>query len=591
LDEALAALEQSRRVLLIPISGEKRYIAAEDAARYRDALGVPLPQGLPEAFTEPVANPTLELVRRYARTHGPFTIQELLLRLSLPRSAAENELKKLQSEGKLLEGEFRPGGIHREWCDAEVLRAIRRKSLARLRKEVEPVEQQVFARMLTHWEGLLHPRSGLDALLDAIENLQGAALPASILENEILSARVREYSPADLDTLIAAGEVVWCGVESLGERDGRIVLFLADHLAQLWRVRDPATSDLSDREQRIIDVLQAKGALFFAAIHEAAGGGYPGETQQAIWDLVWKGLITSDTFHALRSFTYKEPSRKRQAGDGAAPGSLAISARGFRSRRTDSLMGQGRWSLVSSRVSGQVSATQFAAATAQQLLVRYGVLTREAAMAENLPGGFSTVYPVLKEMEESGRVRRGLFIAGLGATQFAMPAALDLVRSLRDTPERSEVVHLAATDPANPYGTVLRWPTLETEEANVAESTTERMLARAVGASVILVNGALTAYLRRRNPEVLVFLPSDEPERSAVTRALAENLAQIALALQKQKKGLLIGSINGVSAGRHFMASFLEKAGFVPTAMGFQMRRTDRVLTAESLPAPDQQPA
>jgi ATP-dependent helicase Lhr and Lhr-like helicase len=225
------------------------------------------------------------------------------------------------------------------------------------------------------------------------------------------------------------------------------------------------------------------------------------------------------------------------------------------------------------------------------LLIRNGVVTREAAMAENLPGGFSTIYPVLKEMEESGRIRRGLFIAGLGATQFAMPAALDLVRSLRDTPERAEVVHLAATDPANPYGTVLKWPTLESEEVNVSESTTERMLARAVGASVVLVNGALAAYLRRRNPELLVFLPPDEPERSAVARALAERLAQIALALQKQKKGLLIGSINGISAGRHFLAPFLEKAGFVATAMGFQMRRKDPAVIAESASTPDQRPA
>jgi ATP-dependent Lhr-like helicase len=242
-------------------------------------------------------------------------------------------------------------------------------------------------------------------------------------------------------------------------------------------------------------------------------------------------------------------------------------------------------------MSGQVSSTQFAAATAQQLLIRNGVLTREAVMAENLPGGFSTVYPVLKEMEESGRVRRGLFIAGLGATQFAMPAALDLVRSLRDTPERAEVVHVAAPDPANPYGTVLKWPTLETEESNVAESTTERMLARAVGASVILVNGSLVAYLRRRNPEVLVFLPGDEPERSTVASALALKLAQIAVNLQKQKKGLLVGSINGIGASRHFMASFLEKAGFVSTAMGFQMRRTNPTAAAESLPTSDQQPA
>ncbi len=586
LDEVLQALTQARRMIAVPIRGQSRYIAAEDAARYRDALGVPLPLGLPEAFTQPVDHPSEGLIRRYARTHGPFTTEDVMARFGFSRNVAESVLKQLRGEGKLLEGEFRPGGMHREWCDAEVLRLVRRKSLARLRKEVEPVDQRVLARMSTHWQGLLHPRGGLDALLDAVEALQGAAVPASILEREVLPARVREYSPADLDTWIAAGEVVWCGVESLGEKDGRIALFLTDHLARLWHPREVKAEELSERAQRVLELLRERGALFFAAIHEGVGGGYPGDTQQAIWDLVWKGLITSDTFHALRAFTYKESAHKKHSSDGTAPGSLAISARGFRSRRsTAAQTGQGRWSLISSRMGEPASMTQFAAATAQQLLVRYGVLTREAAMAENIPGGFSTIYPVLKEMEESGRARRGLFVAGLGATQFAMPAALDLIRSLRDEPERAEVVHLAAADPANPYGTVLKWPALEERTQGQGgegpvEDTGGRMLARSVGASVILVNGVLAAYLRRRNPEILVFLPVDEPERSAVARATAEKLAQIAIDLQKQKKGLLIGSINGVAAREHFLTSFLERAGFVATALGLQMRRREPVESA-----------
>ena len=267
-------LVRSRRLLELRIAGERRLIAAEDAARYRDALGTPLPPGLAAAFLETVAHPVLELVRRYARTHGPFTSREVAERFGLDGAAVESELRQLAQEGRILEGGFRPGGLHREWCDAEMLRLIRRKSLARLRREVEPVEQHTLARFLTHWQGLLAPRhsghGNLDGLLDAIESLQGAPLPASLVESSILPARIAEYAPAGLDTLIAAGEVAWAGVEPMGERDGRIALFLADKLPLLAQQR-PQLEPLTERENQLIAVLESTGASFFDALHHARG--------------------------------------------------------------------------------------------------------------------------------------------------------------------------------------------------------------------------------------------------------------------------------------------------------------------------------
>ncbi|MDR3389055.1 MAG: ATP-dependent helicase, partial [Rudaea sp.] len=282
-------LIRSRRLLELRIAGERRLIAAEDAARYRDGLGIPLPPGLAVALLEPVAHPVLELVRRYARTHGPFTLREAADRFALDAAAVENALRQLAHEGRVLEGGFRPGGLNREWCDAEILRQIRRKSLAKLRREVEPVEQYTLARFLTHWQGLLTPRRGpsLDALLDAVESLQGAPLPASLLETSILPARIADYSSAGLDTLIAAGEVAWAGVEPIGERDGRIALFLADKLPLLAQSR-PLAEPLTEREEKLLAVLESTGASFFDPLHQALGGGYPGETIEALWSLVWR---------------------------------------------------------------------------------------------------------------------------------------------------------------------------------------------------------------------------------------------------------------------------------------------------------------
>jgi len=602
---SVGALAAARRVLSIRIAGDPRLIAVEDAARFRDALGVPLPVGIPESLLQPVRDPLGDLALRYARTHAPFTAPDFAVRYGLGTAAAETVLTRLAVEGRLVEGEFRPGGTRREWTDAGVLRMLRRRSLAKLRHEIEPVDQEVLGRFATTWQGIVKRRHGADALLDAIEQLQGAPLPASILETEILPARIDVYDPADLDAVTSAGEVVWVGVEPLGERDGRVALYLADHLPRLLapRTAPPGRGldlDLSERELAILDCLRARGASFFGPLHDAVGGGYPAETVDALWNLVWQGLITNDTFHALRAFTRARAPRRKQKA--RRPD---VSA--FRSRRLAPPSAEGRWVLVQAegtrgvqpgddrslkRLAPQSGAmkgatTKWAAALTQQLLARHGVITREAVAAEAIPGGFGIVYPVLKGMEENGRIRRGYFVAGLGATQFAMPGALDLLRSMRDVPDDVEIAVLAATDPANPYGATLKWPTRKQPQGSrstqnnalpassappsaITLEDTARGPTRSVGATVILVNGALAAYLARGDRQLVTFRPEAEPDRSKVGRAVARVLIDRARTGGDAPRGMLIEEIDGTPASRHPLAPLLIEAGFISGAMGFQ---------------------
>jgi ATP-dependent Lhr-like helicase len=567
-------LVEARRAVRIALAGEHRFIPVEYAARYRDAFGVPLPPGLAEVFVERAADPLTDVVRRYARAHGPFTSHEFARRYDLQPSAVESHLRALHEQGKLLEGEFRPRGAHREWCDPEVLQQIRRKSLARLRREVEPVEQHTFARFLTRWHGVVTPRRGLDALLDIVEALQGAALLASDLERDILPARIADYRHGDLDTLIAAGEVVWVGLEPIGDRDGRLALYLTESLPLLLRPKElPGNSrPVSDRAQRVLEFLSRSGASFFASIHAAAGAGYPRETLDALWELVWSSQITNDTFHPVRTLIAsrsEERARKPLRG-GAPPGSPELLRR-IRSRTSVGAPPQGRWSLVHQRIATALTPTQWSANIAQQLLTRHGIVMRDLAVAESIPGAYNTLYPALKTMEESGWIRRGMFVAALGAAQFAMPAAVDMLRNLRNDPTTPEAVALAATDPANPYGAVLPWPRFDS--TSTQDSPEHHGMSRTSGASVILVNGQFAAFLRRRNPSIPVFLPESEPERSRFARELAKKLAELAVRRQGRRSGLLVGEINEAPAREHFLARFLEEAGFVNTTLGFQMRR------------------
>ena len=324
-----------------------------------------------------------------------------------------------------------------------------------------------------------------------------------------------------------------------------------------------------DKQHQILNTLAARGATFFSELHQAVGGGYPGETLDALWGLVWQGRITNDTFHALRAYIARKASTRTSHREHTQSN--------FRSRRTFPPSAQGRWTLIDTPAAAQPSPTTRSHATALQLLKRHGIVTRETMGLENIIGGFSAVYGVLKALEESGRVRRGYFVAGMGGAQFALPSAIDLLRSLRADrePEKPEMLSLAATDPANLYGSVLRWPA-SMEKENVEPTT--RMLARAVGARVILRNGELVGYMRRNNANLTAFLPPDEPARSHTARDLANFLAELGQQHLRgegsaRTAGMLIATVNDLRVDDHFLARFLFDAGFHSSLAGFNLRR------------------
>jgi ATP-dependent Lhr-like helicase len=343
------------------------------------------------------------------------------------------------------------------------------------------------------------------------------------------------------------------GVEPLGDRDGRIALYLTDHLPRLMAPRD-AEPELTEVESDVLQQLRQGGAAFFAPLHAALGDGFPKETVDALWSLVWKGLVTNDTLHALRAYL-RPPDRARRPARTTS----------FRSRRVVPPSAEGRWTAIAPPANR--SLTEWATALSQQLLTRHGVVTREVTSIEQIPGGFSAVYPVMRRLEETGRVRRGYFVAGLGAAQFAQPGAIDLLRAAREPAELPLVVTLAATDPANPYGALLPWPTTSTNDQTPAMRPS-----RSAGARVVLVDGQLTAWIARGDRAMLASLPPDDPDRTRVGRALAEELIKLAQRAPEGSRGWLIEEINGAPAAQDPAAAVLVAAGFAPTAMGLQLR-------------------
>jgi ATP-dependent Lhr-like helicase len=550
--EWIVALDRERRLVGFNVAGERRYAASEDAGRLRDALGVVPPRGLPHALLEPVADPLGDLVSRYARTHGPFLLTSIAARFGLGVAPVRAALERLAAADRVLEGEFSPGGRSREWCDADVLRGLKRRSLAALRKEVEPVEPAALGRFLADWHGLHRSRVGPDALLTVIEQLQGAPIPASVLEADVLPARIGKYRAADLDLLSAAGEIAWIGIEPLGPSDGRIALYLVDHLPLLSPVQEPAKGELAGQ---IRALFEQRGALFFSDI-VAETGGFPADLLAALWDLVWAGEVTNDTLAPLRSHL---------RGASRAQAKVAPRGRTFRSRRAGPPGSEGRWSLISRPAARkQVTETARRAALARALLERHGVLTREAVHAEGVVGGFSAVYEVLKAMEQAGRVRRGYFVAGLGATQFALPGADDRLRAAREPAEHPRAVTIAATDPANPYGAALAWP-----ESTSTEGPSARPQ-RAAGAHVILLDGRLLGYVGRTEKNLITFLPPEEPERGQAAQALAGALA--AVVDEERRRSLLVARVDGDEPGKSPLGPRLLAAGFTATIKGYFKR-------------------
>jgi ATP-dependent helicase Lhr and Lhr-like helicase len=639
----LAGLAAQRRLIEVRVAGQERWAAIEDAGRLRDALGVALPPGVPDAFTEPVADPLGDLVARYARSHGPFTAAAVAQRYGLGVAVTTDALRRLAAEGRVAEGEFRPGGRGTEWCETEMLRLLRRRCLAKLRREAEPVPPQVLARFLPAWQNAARAagperaraRPGPDAVYDVIEQLAGAVIPASALETLVLPGRVPGYSPALLDELTAAGEIVWSGAGGLPGGDGWLVLAPADAAPLL--LPEPGEITMTPLHDAVLAVLDGGGALFFRALADRVvtqlradsdPASSPGPTDQAvaaaIWDLVWAGRLTNDTLAPLRTVLGSGrpvadvgpaeaarvaadglaavgraggPGRPGRPGYGRGPG-RAGGAGGRRPSfgratlpsRSGPPTVSGRWSLLPQ---AEPDRTRRLHALAGTLLDRHGILIRGAVAAERVTGGFGALYPVLRAMEEAGQCRRGYFVEGLGAAQFALPGAVDRMRAmgnlgdsvpapaplppadLWETPRREPpgipasgtraasggptALVLAAADPANAYGAALPWP------ARPDETPGGHRPGRKAGALVILADGQLVLYVERGGKTLLSWT-SDPALLGPAATALAGAVRDGALGR------LTVERADGGGVYDSPLAHALEGAGFRPTPRGLRLR-------------------
>ncbi|GAA2448080.1 Lhr family ATP-dependent helicase [Streptomyces macrosporus] len=578
-------LEHARRAIRVRIAGREHWAAIEDAGRLRDALGAALPVGVPEAFTEPVPDPLGDLLSRYARTHGPFTTARAAERFGLGTAVADGALHRLAASGRLVQGEFHPSGVEQEWCEPTVLRRLRRRSLAALRQELEPVPPAALAAFLPQWQHLgAGGLRGIDGLLRAVEQLQGAPVPASALEKLVLPSRVADYHPSMLDELTTTGEVLWAGAGALPGKDGWVRLHLADTAPLLLPPAHPL--ELTTVHRAVLDALSGGYGLFFRQIAErvrAAGVEVPDpELAEAVWELAWSGRLTNDTLAPLRALLGSGRTagatahRARRSTPRGRYGSLALlssPASSAASRPTASRTGPptvaGRWSLLPER---ETDPTHRAHALARTLLDRHGVVTRGAVAAEGVEGGFSAAYRVLSVFEESGQARRGYVVEGLGAAQFAMDGAVDRLRAIataREKPEgtRPRTAVLAAADPANAYGAALPWPDPPTASAD--GSGTARAAAhkpgRKAGSLVVLVDGELILYLERGGRTLLAWR-TEGPALDAAVEALARATRQGMVGT------LTVERANGSPVLGSPLGRALETAGFHATPRGMRLR-------------------
>ena len=528
----LESLRESRRAIPLRVAGTERWAAIEDVARLRDALGVQPPPGVPAASLEPVADPLGDVVARYARTHAPFPATQAAADLGLAESVVAEVLGRLEREGRTAAGAYQPGGHGTEWVDLDVLRRLRRRSLAALRQEVEAVDSDRLALFLPAWHGVGKTANAATRLPEVVRSLQGRSIPASILETDVLADRMT-YNPAGLDLLLASGEVVWIGTSSLGVNDGKVALYYRDHVPLLHDA-GPAQDGPDDELHRTIRRhLTARGASFFNDLYIAAGGGDPQAVVAALWDLVWVGEVTNDTLAPLRAFVSARGGRKSSRP---------------KMRLSVPPTGSGRWYLVDDLVDSGPGplVEQRAKAVAEQLLERHGVVTRPAVLAEAIPGGFAGLYPVFSAMEDAGTVRRGYFIESLGGAQFGLPGAIDRLRDGTGT----GVVVIAAADPANPFGAGLSWPSHDAGSPS-----------RRAGAYVILADGALAAYVERGARSILTFTEDEA--------AIVSGLIDVG---KRRRRTTTIASINGQSALSSPLADVLRQAGFVTGYKGVTYR-------------------
>ncbi|MBK5256003.1 MAG: hypothetical protein JJE39_08215 [Vicinamibacteria bacterium] len=516
---------------------------------YRDGLAIPLPNHIPGVFLEKTEDGLAVLVERFVRTRGPFTTFDLSSRFGLSAPHALAELESIEKQGRVMRGPFTPSPRGAEWCDVDALRRIRKASLFRARGGVQPVESRDYARFLSVWHGVASVEAPTDdsggALIAAIEQLQGCPLPASALEVDILASRVSDYRPLDLDLLAARGEVVLEGRGALGLRDGKVALYLAPNRVLLGRPSpDPLKTDL---HQRVRSILQLKGALFLPEIAAFCAGVRPTDIVDALWGLFWNGEVTNDSVAALRART-TDPAR--------SPGRRFVAAhmRRYRSRVDIPADGAGRFSMLSPHPGESVESRL---ATIEQWLQRHGVLTREAIQAEANEGGFGAVYPILRALEERGQLRRGYFIEGPGALQFADPFAVDRMRELKASFSEARAAVLAATDPANPFGMTLPWPPW-------CDGKGERRARQ----HVVIADGELTALLFADGARVQVHQGDAGSDGDRRARLSAQ-----AIVRWMRRRALRIIGHEGVSSPLNAgaLAKALSEAGLTPSGPGFRL--------------------
>jgi ATP-dependent Lhr-like helicase len=545
--DALDDLASSHRAIQVRIAGRALWAAIEDAARLRDAMGVQPPAGVPHVFLQPVEAPLADVVGRYARTHGPFTSHAIANALGLPVAVCESTLTALETAGRVARGVFR-SGAEREWIELEVLRRLKRRSLAVLRHQIEPVEGTALGRFAPQWQRAGgEPARGRAALAEAVRRLQGVDLAASVLERDVLPMRVADPAPV-LDQLMLEGDVVWAGRGPLGGRDGKVSLYLRSQLGALWT---PPGVDAP--EGPVHDALRShlteKGASFFNDLYQAAGGGDPEEVLDCLWDLVWSGEVTNDTLAPLRAYVRARGAKSRPNG---RTGGRAVLGYSFPPHAS------GRWSKLTVP---EIEPTVAAAAWAELLLDRHGLVTRSHVLAESLPGGFAGLYPVLSRMEEVGRVRRGYFVEGLGGAQFALPGAVDRLRAPAAT---SGVIGLASSDPANPYGAALPWPSANGDRSEAGEAR----LARSAGSYVFLVDGALAGYLERGGRRLTLLETGNDFDLGDLQGQVAREVAAIA----HRHRRLTLETVGGSPAADSWLAPALREWGFVPALRGLAFR-------------------
>ncbi|WP_077077391.1 ATP-dependent helicase [Mycobacterium numidiamassiliense] len=567
----LEGLRAARRALTVSFAGRSWWVAIEDIGRLRDGVGVAVPVGVPTAYTEQVADPLGELLGRYARTRTPFTTADAATRFGLGLRVTADVLGRLAgpgtSGGRLVRGDFvaeTTGGPGAEqWCDADVLRILRRRSLAALRAQVEPVSTAAYGRFLPAWHGISSGHAGLDGLMSVIDQLAGVRIPASALEPLVLSPRVRDYSPAMLDELLATGEVTWSGAGSISGSDGWIALHASDSAP--LTLGTPTEIDFTDTHRAILDTLAGGGGYFFRQL--TPGDLSDAGLKDALWELIWAGWVTGDTFAPVRAALAGTGSRRRSAPAhrGRRPPRLSRYSVAHAQHRSVDPTVAGRWSALPTP---EPDSTVRAHYQAELLLNRHGVLTRGAVGSEGVPGGFATLYKVLSTFEEAGRCQRGYFVESLGGAQFAVASTVDRLRSYLDgvDPERPEysAVVLAAADPANPYGAALSWP------ASSAESPGARP-GRKAGALVVLVDGELAWFLERGGRSLLTFTDDPAAQHSAAV-ALADLVGAGRVA------AILVERIDGVPAlqpsagGPSPVTAALSEAGFMRTPRGMRLR-------------------